>query len=150
MIGPLVILAIPAFASGFGFVAKFFLRVPGEHETGWLVPGLALTATLAGITLAILLYRRRESDPIDFAPLRNRFYFDEFYGFLISATQGVLASISAFMDRWVLDAGFVRGASRATWGFGSLLRLLQVGNLQAYAFLFGLGIVGLIYFTLFR
>src|SRR4051812_47538005 len=67
MITPLVVLAIPAFASGFGFVAKFFLRVPGEHETGWLVPGLALTATLAGITLAILLYRRRESDPIDFA-----------------------------------------------------------------------------------
>ena len=42
------------------------------------------------------------------------------------------------------------GAGGATWGFGSLLRLLQVGNLQAYAFLFGLGIVGLIYFTLFR
>jgi len=150
MIAPLVILALPAFASGFGFVAKLFLHMPGEHETGWLVPGLALAATLAGITLAILLYRRRESDPIDFAPLRNRFYFDEVYGFLISATQGVLASISAFIDRWILDTGFVRGASSATWGFGSLLRLLQVGNLQAYSFLFGLGIVGLIYFTLFR
>ena len=35
-------------------------------------------------------------------------------------------------------------------GIGSLLRLVQVGNLQAYAFLFGLGIVGLIYFTVFR
>ncbi len=46
--------------------------------------------------------------------------------------------------------GLIRGASGATWGFGSLLRLLQVGNLQAYSFLFGLGIVGLIYFTLFR
>ena len=31
-----------------------------------------------------------------------------------------------------------------------MLRLLQVGNLQAYAFLFGLGIVVLIYFTIFR
>ena len=41
-------------------------------------------------------------------------------------------------------------SSGATWGFGSLLRLFQVGNLQAYAFLFGLGIVGLIYFTVFR
>ncbi len=150
MIAPLMLLAIPAFASGFGFVAKLFLQLPEEHEAGWLVPGLALAATLAGITLAILLYRKRESDPIDFALLRNRFYFDEIYGFLISATQGILASISAFIDRWILDVGFVRGASGATWGFGSLLRLLQVGNLQAYSFLFGLGIVGLIYFTLFR
>jgi NADH-quinone oxidoreductase subunit L len=150
MITPLIILAIPAFASGFGFVAKLFLHLPGEKETGWLVPGLALVATLAGMTVAILLYRRRESDPIDFALFRKDFYFDEIYGFLISATQGVLASISAFIDRWILDTGLVRGASGATWGFGSLLRLLQVGNLQAYSFLFGLGIVGLIYFTLFR
>jgi NADH-quinone oxidoreductase subunit L len=150
MIGPLILLAIPAFASGFGFVAKIFLPLPGEHETGWLVPGLALTATLIGITLAIVLYRRRESDPIDLAFFRNGFYLNEIYGFFIKATQGLLASLSAFIDRWILDTGFVRGASGATWGFGSLLRLLQVGNLQAYAFLFGLGIVGLIYFTLFR
>jgi NADH-quinone oxidoreductase subunit L len=150
MIAPLLLLAIPAFASGFGFVTKFFLHVPGEHEAGWLVPGLALAATLAGITLAILLYRRRESDPIDVALLRNRFYFDEIYSFFISATQGVLSGISSVVDRWVLDSGLVRGASGTTWGVGWLLRLLQVGNLQAYSFLFGLGIVGLIYFTLFR
>jgi NADH-quinone oxidoreductase subunit L len=150
MITPLMILAIPAFASGFGFVAKIFLSVPHQEEHDWLVPGLALAATLAGITLAALLYRRRESDPIDFVLLRQRFYFDEIYGFLIKATQGVLASLSAFIDRWILDVGIIRGASGATWGFGSLLRLLQVGNLQAYSFFFGLGIVGLIYFTLFR
>jgi NADH-quinone oxidoreductase subunit L len=40
--------------------------------------------------------------------------------------------------------------SGGSWGGGFLLRLLQVGNLQAYAFLFGLGIIGLIYFTVFR
>lgn len=150
MIAPLILLAIPAVVSGFGFVAKRFLHFTEEHEAGWTVPGLALAATLGGITLAILLYRRRESDPIDLAMLRKGFYFDSVYAFAIRATQGVLASLSAFIDRWILDAGFVRGASGATWGFGSLLRLLQVGNLQAYSFLFGLGIVGLIYFVLFR
>jgi NADH-quinone oxidoreductase subunit L len=150
MITPLILLAIPAFASGFGFVTKLFLHLPTENETGWLVPGMALAATLAGITLPILLYRRRESDPIDLPLFRKAFYLDEIYDFAIRATQGTLASISGFIDRWILDVGFVRGASGATWGFGSLLRLLQVGNLQAYSFLFGLGIVGLIYFTLFR
>ena len=150
MIAPLILLAIPAFASGFGFVAKLFVQLPVEKENDWLVPGMALSATLTGVICAIVLYRKRESDPLDLGLLRKRFYFDELYSFLIAATQGLLASLSAFIDRWILDAGFIRGASTATWGIGSLLRLLQVGNLQAYSFLFGLGIVGLIYFTIFR
>lgn len=150
MITPLILLAMPAFASGFGFIAKRFLTLPGEADAGRLVPGLALAATLSGMTLAILLYRRREKEPIDFALFRRGFYVNELYGFFIGATQGVLARLSAFIDRWILDVGVIRGASGATWGFGSLIRLLQVGNLQAYSFLFGLGIVGLIYFTLFR
>ena len=150
MIGPLILLAIPAFASGFGFVARLFVQLPAEHEANWLVPALALTATVAGVIVAIVLYRNRESDPLDFVLLRKRFYFDELYAFLIAATQGLLASVSAFLDRWILDVGFIRGASSTTWGIGSLLRFFQVGNLQAYSFLFGLGIVGLIYFTIFR
>jgi NADH-quinone oxidoreductase subunit L len=150
MIGPLILLAIPAFASGFGFVARLFVKLPTEHETGWLVPGLALTAALTGSVAAILLYRNRQTDPIDFAPFRKRLYFDELYSLLIRATQELLARISAFLDRWILDGAAVRGASTTTWGLGSLLRLFQVGNLQGYAFLFGLGIVGLIYFTIFR
>jgi NADH-quinone oxidoreductase subunit L len=150
MIGPLILLAIPSFASGFGVVANIFVQLPADKETGWLVPGMAFGATLAGIVVATVLYRNRQDDPIDFALLRKRFYFDELYAFLIAATQGLMASLTAFIDRWILDAGVIRGASTTTWGIGSLLRLLQVGNLQAYSFLFGLGIVGLIYFTLFR
>ena len=69
---------------------------------------------------------------------------------LIRSTQGLLASLSAFFDRWILDGAIVRGLSGGTWGSGFLLRLLQVGNLQAYGFLFGLGIIGLIYFTVFH
>jgi len=150
MIGPLILLALPSAGAGLNFVARIFVQLPGETEAGWLVPGMALSATLAGMILAIILYRGRETDPLNLAPFRNRFYFDEIYAFLIAATQGVLSKISAFLDRWILDAAFVRGSSTATWGVGSLLRLLQVGNLQAYSFLFGLGIVLLIYFTLFR
>jgi NADH-quinone oxidoreductase subunit L len=150
MIGPLILLAIPAFASGFGFVARLFVQLPAEHGGGWLVPGLALGAALSGAFLAIFLYRNRQTDPMDLAPLRKRLYFDELYTFLIRATQESLANLSAFIDRWILDGAAIRGSSTATWGLGSVLRLFQVGNLQAYAFLFGLGIVGLIYFTVFR
>ena len=61
-----------------------------------------------------------------------------------------MASISAFIDRWVIDAGAIRGASGGTWGLGALMRFIQVGNLQAYVFIFGLGIVAVIFFTVFR
>jgi NADH-quinone oxidoreductase subunit L len=58
--------------------------------------------------------------------------------------------VSAFVDRWIIDAGAVGGSSRGAWGIGAVLRLIQVGNLQAYAFLFGVGVVALIYFAVLR
>jgi len=103
-----------------------------------------------GSGLAIAVYRNRMSEPLDVEVLRHKFYFDEFYSWLINWTQELLARISAFFDRWIIDAGAVDGISGGTWGIGALLRLVQVGNLQAYLFLFGLGIVALIYFAVFR
>ena len=82
--------------------------------------------------------------------MRHLFYIDEFYTWLIDRTQELLARIASFFDRSIIDGAAVRGAGSGTFGVGSLLRLFQVGNLQAYAFLFGLGIVALIYFTIFR
>src|SRR5204863_412996 len=60
------------------------------------------------------------------------------------------AFLTAFFDQWIIDAGAVGGSSRGAWGIGALLRLVQVGNLQAYVFLFGLGVVAIIYFAIFR
>src|SRR5213080_505265 len=150
MLIPLVVLAVLALIGGFNFFARHFLTVPHERDAAQFVPGLALVAMLVGATGAIFLYRGRESDPFSFAILRKKFYFNEFYRALINATQELLARISAFIDRWVIDATAVRGTSGATWSLGALLRLMQVGNLQAYAFIFGLGIVWIIYFALFR
>jgi NADH-quinone oxidoreductase subunit L len=147
---PLVVLAVPAFLGGFGIIARRFLSLPVEKETLVLVPVLAFAALLMGGGLAFYLYRNPETDPIDAAILRRRFYFDELYAWLIDWTHELLARFAAFFDRWIIDAGAVRGTSGATWGTGALLRLLQVGNLQAYSFLFGLGIVWLIYFAVFR
>jgi NADH-quinone oxidoreductase subunit L len=103
-----------------------------------------------GSCLAIALYRNRKSEPLDIELLRHKFYLDEFYRWLIDWIQETLARVCAFFDRWIIDAGVVGGSSSGTWGIGALLRLVQVGNLQAYLFLFGLGIVALIYFAVFR
>ncbi|MEO7165735.1 MAG: NADH-quinone oxidoreductase subunit L [Chthoniobacterales bacterium] len=147
---PLLILAIPAALGGFGFFANRFLVLPNEEKHLLAVPAIAFAALLIGVLGALALYRNRTSEPVDIELFRNRFYLDELYAFLIRATQGVLSSLSAFVDRWILDGAIVRGLSGGTWGSGFLLRLLQVGNLQAYAFLFGLGIIGIIYFTVFH
>jgi NADH-quinone oxidoreductase subunit L len=146
---PLVLLAVPAALSGFGIVARKFLTLPNEKQT-IIVPILAFVAMVCGIALAVTFYRDKESEPLNLMMLRNRFYIDEFYAWLIKWTQGLLVRSAAFFDRWIIDGAAVRGSSGTTWGAGYLLRLLQVGNLQAYLFLLGLGIVGLIYFTIFR
>jgi NADH-quinone oxidoreductase subunit L len=111
---------------------------------------LATAAFLVGAAIAWLLYSGKKSDPISIPMFANRFYIDEAYGTLIRWTQDLLASFSAWFDRWILDGGAVRGSAGTVWGLGFVLRFFQIGNLQAYAFLFGLGIVGLIYFVLTR
>ena len=150
MTGPLIALAVLATLGGFAFFARNFVALPIEKEVGALVPVLAIGVLILGSGLAIAFYRNRTSEPFDIALLRQKFYFDDLYAWLIDWTQELLARIAAFFDRWIIDAGAVGGSGGGTWGIGALLRLVQVGNLQAYLFLFGVGIVVLIYFAVFR
>jgi NADH-quinone oxidoreductase subunit L len=148
---PLIVLALLATFGGFAFFARKFLVLPVEKEVAIVVPALAIVTLIAGTGLAIALYGNRATEPLkDWELLRHKFYFDELYRWLIYWTQELLAHVSAFVDRWIIDAGAVGGSSRGTWGVGALLRLVQVGNLQAYVFLFGLGVVAIIYFAVFR
>jgi NADH-quinone oxidoreductase subunit L len=147
---PLIVLSILATLGGFAFFARNFLKLPAEKEAVLLIPVLEIIVLILGAGLAITLYRGRATEPVKIELLRRKFYFDEFYGWLIHWTQELLARVAAFIDRWIIDAGAVGGSSRGTWGFGAVLRLIQVGNLQGYAFLFGLGVVALIYFAVFR
>ena len=144
---PLVLLAIPAVAAGYPQVIHNFLPTP-VHEHS-LVPCIASCVGLAGILIGFFLYRGREKDPILIPLLANKFYFDEFYALLVWNTQDLLARVSAFIDRWVLDTALVRGLSSGTWVAGFILRFAQSGNLQGYALLFGAGVVALFYFILF-
>ncbi len=150
MSAPLVLLAVPSALAGFGFFAHAFLKTPEEHDLNVMVPVLAVLALVFGVFLAFVRYLNRKQEPFDIPLLRRAFYIDQFYSWLIDHTQETLARFSAFLDRWVIDVGAVRGSSSASWGLGSALRLLQLGNLQAYAFLFGLGIIALIYFAVLR
>ncbi len=150
MTGPLVVLALLVIASSFAAFNNHFLVLPSQGAFLETVPLFATGALVFGVGLAFLFYRGRATEAVYVDLLRRRFYIDDFYQWLINWTQELLARVAAFFDRWIIDAGAVRGVSGGTWGVGALLRLVQVGNLQAYAFLFGLGIVALIYFAVFR
>ena len=84
-----------------------------------------------------------------FSLFRNKFYFDELYAALIAGTHDLVAKISGYFDKWIIDGLLVRGLSGGAWGTGFALRFFQFGNLQGYAFLFGVGVVGLIFFMVF-
>jgi NADH-quinone oxidoreductase subunit L len=150
MTAPLVVLALLVIFGASSFFIQRFLSIPHEVDFFEPVTLFAITALVFGVGLALVIYRGRATDAFDVGFLRRKFYFDELYDWLIDKTQGNLARISAFFDRWIIDTAGVSGASGGTWGIGALLRFVQVGNLQAYSFFFGLGIVVLIYFAVFR
>ncbi|RFC45161.1 MAG: NADH-quinone oxidoreductase subunit L [Verrucomicrobia bacterium] len=147
---PLLILALLSVIAGYEFFAgsifgtELFHSVhAAEHVS--LVPILAVGAFLLGTGAAWALYAGKVKDPVRIPLFGNRFYIDEMYAALIAGTQDLLASFSGWFDHFILDGVFVRGLSGLTWGVGYTLRLLQIGNLQGYAFLFGAGVVALFY-----
>jgi NADH-quinone oxidoreductase subunit L len=111
-----------------------------------IVPGAVV---LLGLASACFLYWGSATDPLDIKILAGKFYFDEFYDRSLVGGQQLAARFLAWIDSWILDGLIIRGSAYLSVGVGELLRLFQTGSLQGYAFLFSLGGILLIYFTLF-
>jgi len=114
--------------------------------------GLVLVAT--GLIAAYAVYRNAASDPLPAKlgwlsrAMQNRFYFDELYEATFIRAHDLIAAISDWIDRWIVEGfciGLVRGGTDLT---GRALRLVQTGNLQTYAFLFVLGVAVVLWFVL--
>ena len=151
MTGPLAVLAVLSIISAYGTEHFFEHAIEGAKfpEFSWVVATLATLAFAAGLGAGWILYIGKDKDPILIPAFKNKFYFDELYSALIAGTQDLLASISSYFDKWVIDGVFVRGLSGAAWAGGFVLRFFQFGNLQGYSFLFGAGVVALIFYMLF-
>jgi NADH-quinone oxidoreductase subunit L len=108
---------------------------------------------VVGGFLSWKLYFNAESDPLAnnglFKICRNKFYIDELYAKLVSYAQDTVAAIVHFIDELVINGLIVGGFSRAAGGIGRIFGRLQSGNLQGYAALFGLGVILVIYLTVF-
>lgn len=158
MLLPLLLLAIPAIASGYGPIANMFVPA-NSFEAEPFHLGLAFYASagalLLGIILAFVFYWRKNSEPFEKNPVaklfRNKFYIDEFYNkVLVNGIQGFLAALADFLDQFLIKTLIVDGLARLTAGAGYLCRRLQNGKVTTYAFIFGLGIIIVIYLLIFH
>ena len=150
---PLVILAILAIISGFEFMKG---AVPGDtaaYHTNGTALGASIAAFVIGLGVAFKLYFNAESDPLEKNGIakifRNKFYIDELYAKLVGYGQDMVAAIIHFIDELLINGLLVGGLSRAAAGVGKIFTRMQSGNLQSYASLFALGIILVIYLTVF-
>lgn len=148
---PLIILAVFSVIAGYHSFARHFFELPTEEHPVAIVPYLASGAFVIGLALSWVLYANKEKDPVYIPLFANKFYFDEIYAGLIRFTQDLAARVLEQFDRFILDGAIVRWLfAGGTYSTGFVLRFFQVGNLQGYAFLFGAGVVALLYFVIFK
>ena len=148
MKAPLVLLAALAVIGGF-----FGSTVLGaDHDFVHIHFGVPMIASLitlaAGAGLAWKLYYGRDTDPVNIKLFANKFYFDELYAKLIAVCQDGLAYFVKVLDTLVIDGAGVGGAKSAASGAGNAFRRIQSGNLQAYAFLFGIGVLVIVFLAM--
>lgn len=148
---PLAALGVLALIGGYGFMTRFSPvpeLQPGFHPG--FVMAVSVVALVAGVAGALLLYRGRSADPVNLPLLRERFRIDWLYdNVVVRYGQNVLAAVVHFVDEFVINCLVVGGLSRGVASVGQLCRRLQSGSLQGYAFAFGLGVVVVVWLTVF-
>ncbi len=153
MFVPLAILAVLALIAGLPFIAKVLspaYRQPEHLIHIGFVTFVSVGAVALGVTAAFLLYSGKDKDPLSIPLFRERFYIDRIYdNFLVRYFQDAFAAIVHFFDELLINGLLVGGLSRGAVSFGNLFRKLQSGRLQGYAYAFGLGVVLVVYFTVF-
>ena len=116
---------------------------------------------LSGIGLASFMYLGDKTEVEQVAEFAQRkrglwfyqlslrkFFFDETYGLFIVLPLRIAASVSYFVDRFIID-GLVNLCGWIPAVFGALLRSLQTGMVQFYALAMLLGMMVLYVSLLF-
>jgi NADH-quinone oxidoreductase subunit L len=162
---PLILLAAAAVVGGFLGISQFvtpqFSPVTAEapifapFEPFHAAPAAALLglgAIALGFASAYFLYAGADFDllPVKMKAvchvLRHKFYFDEFYGWVVAVGQDAPAQAINMFDKGIqLVVRLTHGTTEWT---GRVLRLAQTGNLQTYSLLLAAGAVVALYLML--
>ncbi len=149
MLLPLMILAVMAILSGYGFVADALVPYEGFHAHGFALGMpfyVSMVALVGGLLLAYLVYGygKRKQDPLAgnalSTALRKRLYIDDIYDKgLIGFLQGNMARAIELFDNAVLHGLCTQGSGWLIGHFGKLLTWFQGGVLRRYSVVAALG-----------
>jgi NADH-quinone oxidoreductase subunit L len=126
-----------------------------SHETEWTLMGLAVAAALAVIYFTQQVYRRYGVLPVEkeeqMKPwqrvIYNKYYVDELYDAVIRKPLDFLSgAFHKFLDTQLID-GIVNGIGSAVRSLGSMIRMLQTGNISFYVTGMVVGVVLIILLT---
>jgi NADH-quinone oxidoreductase subunit L len=148
---PLIVLAALGAIAGFGLVGMVF-DTEKYHEFLHVhigVPAVVSLVTLAlGVFGAYRLYWGRDTEPLNIRLFANKFYFDEIYAKIVRFCQDAVAAVARVLDSLFIDGLGVGGVKSVANNAGQALRRVQSGNIQGYAFLFGLGVLVIVFLAL--
>ena len=145
MLVPLLVLTIGAIFAGQTFSYSWFVDPKDIPHPKGALPFILTAIGVAGIVAGFFLYRGRDQEPYPVQVLAKKFYLDEIYIILVRIFQDAIAWVAKQIDELLIDKLLVRGGARLVTEIGSMLRGMQSGNLQGYAFLFGVGVILVLY-----
>ena len=158
MVVPLVVLAIGAASSGYGFfydtlsggAFKGVLSLVPEPEgaSHWTMVIIGTGAMLVGLLSALAYYRPSAVDPLQagkpviFSLLTFvKASFDRLYSYYVAKVQQRFAMLLNMLDQIFLAGWLIRGGASVVGLLGVGARALYVGNLHVYVYWFLLGVV---------
>lgn len=153
MMMPLVLLAVGAAVAGFipfgNFVSTDGAPLATEFHLQFSIAPVLLG--LAGIFMAMWMYKKENSKPDKLAASLNgfykaayhKFYIDEIYLFI---TQKIIFNLigrpAAWIDKHIVD-GLMNATGNSTKDISETIKGIQSGKVQQYAIYFLVGIIGL-------
>ena len=153
MKAPLIILAICSIAAGFipfgEFVSSDSKPLAAHFDIIFSIAPVSLG--LAGILLAMWMYKNENSKPLQvsnafggfYKAANKKFYIDEIYLFI---TKKILFNLigrpAAWIDKHIVD-GSMNGIANTTASISNYIKEIQSGKVQSYALYFFGGIIWL-------
>jgi NADH-quinone oxidoreductase subunit L len=141
MLVPLAVLALLSIGGGFALNVPEFLGTAGGEEDRALM-AISTAAGVMGIALAWLMYVAKPGMADSFAAsmrglytlVYNKYFVDEIYGAAVvnPLVGGSRAVLWKGVDVGLID-GAANGVGARARNIGSVLRLMQSGNIRSYA-----------------